>query len=179
MANPALIGDGQINDRYGQNADEARPGNLGYIAPIPTGNDNITTDEKPALVVDLTSLDSPEAKEITKVILEGNTVDTVTIQIKDSDTQDFTDLFTRQPLDQRGSVNLPNGVEAEMIRVVFNSPTKAATEYKVNLKIHVCGHFERPTVSSTTVRETTAQTSAATVWETTAQTSAGTSKANT
>ena len=170
MDNPTLLRDDQITDRSGQPAPQAKPGNPGFNADVPTDNENTPTDQKPALNVDLTNEDSPEPKTVTKVVLEGDSVDVVTVQIKEPGSPDFTDLLTKEPVGEDGTVNLPDGTEVDEIRVVFESPKDGVTQYDVTLKVHVCAEF----TSTTSVAGTTSGAPASTAQTTQAGTTAGT-----
>lgn len=143
MANAAVIGDEQITDASGKKAPESKPGNEGYTAQVPDNNDKLDRKDKPYLKVDLTSDESKEAKQVSKIGLQGNLGRVSVEATKEGDDSKPELLLKDVPVPQDGLVSLPQSSDKlEQVKVIFESPKeKDAKDYKVVLSVFACGHF--------------------------------------
>lgn len=141
MGNAAVIGDEQVTDAAGKKAPESKPGNEGYSAQVPDDNDKLDTKDKPYLKVDLTSDDSKEPKEVSKIGLQGN-VGRVSVEVKKEGSDKPETVLQKLKVPKDGLVALPTTDKLDEVKVIFESPKdKDDKDYKVVLSVFACGHF--------------------------------------
>lgn len=141
MANAAVIPDDHVTDRQGEPAPDSKPGMTGYEADVPKDNKKADREDKPALKVRLTSKDSEEPKQVTKVVLQGN-VGKVTVLGKKEGAKEAKPIVEDAKVPKGGVISLPRASTLEELEVVFEAPEKDSDKkYKVVLSVFACGHF--------------------------------------
>ena len=142
MGNGAVIPDSHVTDGKGKPAPESKPGMAGYEAVVPANNDKTLRGDKPSLKVRLTSESSKEAKQVTKMVLQGNVGRVTVLGKKAGDKKTKVIVENAKVPENGGAISLPNPSALEEIQVVFENPKKTTDKkYKVVLSVFACGHF--------------------------------------
>lgn len=148
MANAAVIPDDHVTDGKGKPAPESKPGMAGYEADVPANNKKAAREDKPSLRVRLTSEDSKEPKEVTKVVLQGDVGEVSLLGKKAGDKKTKPIVEHAKVPDKGGVIVLPEPSELEELEVVFEAPKKSSDKkYKVVLSVFACGHFPGESVA--------------------------------
>ena len=142
MANAAVIGDEQVTDASGKKAPESKPGNAGYVTDVPDDNDKVDRKDKPFLKVDLTSDESKEPKQVSKIGVQGN-VGRVTVEVQEEGSDKPKTVLENVEVPKDGLVSLPADTDKlDEVKVIFESPReKTDKDYKVVLSVFACGEF--------------------------------------
>ena len=153
----------------GSNPENARPGKPGWTPTVPYNNDQLPTDQKPRLLINVTPEGSDTPSVVGKIVVTGYTVKTITYRLilteqqltttsSSGTTSPVLEVTETTPVSNQRTVlektiTLPNtGVIyvpltlANFIEIILEEPNLIEEEmpqnYNVTVAVHICREFE-------------------------------------